>query len=122
MEQAMKREVGSVGNLMATGICILAMTVVMLSFMQCVALIQQKTGVNQLARKYILKMETVGFLTGRDQTLLCGELEQLGVEDIRLDESTLQQVNYGDPITLTIQGTLKGGYTFVETRASTAKN
>lgn len=118
----MKREAGNVGSLMATGICILAMTVVMLAFMQCVAVIQQKSGVNQLARKYILKMETVGYLTSQEQTRLQGELEQLGVEDIRLDGSTLHQVNYGDPIELTIQGTLKGGYSFEETRASTAKN
>ena len=107
---------------MTAGICILAMTVVMLSYMECVSLIHGKTEVNQLARKYILRMETVGYLTAEDKTALCQELDSMGVTEIDLSGTTLSQTSYGAPIYLQISGKLKGEYVFEERRVSTAKN
>lgn len=107
---------------MTAGICILAMTVVMLSYMECVCLIHGKTEANQLARKYILRMETVGYLTAEDKTSLCQELDSMGVTEIDLSGTTLSQTSYGTPIYLQISGKLKGEYVFEERRVSTAKN
>ncbi len=107
---------------MMTGICILAMTVVMLSYMESVELIHQKTEIGQLARKYILRMETVGYLTSADRTALCQELNGMGVTEINLEGTTLHEVNYGTQIILQINGKLEGKYVFEEKRASTAKN
>jgi len=118
----MKKKKGNVGELAATGICLLAMTVVMLSYLSNAGLIQQKTEVSQIARKYILRMETVGMLTDADRAALYGELGAAGITDLRLDGTTLWQVNYGDPIVLQIQGKLENGYEFTEKRVSTAKH
>lgn len=118
----MKQQRGNVGSLLTAGFCILAMTVVMLSYMESVSLIQQKTEVSQLARKYILRMETVGYLTMEDSTLLCQELAAAGVTEINLSGTTQSEVSYGLPVTLQISGKLKGEYRFEEKRTSTAKN
>lgn len=118
----MKKREGNVGDLLITGICILAMTVVMLAYMDSVELIQQKSQVGQLARKYILRMETVGYLTEEDRTALSQALTDLGVTEIDYADTTLSPVSFGEPITLRLQGKLKGVHAFEEHRASTAKN
>lgn len=118
----MKRHKGNVADLLITGICILAMTAVMLSYMHSVELIQQKTQVGQLGRKYILRMETVGYLTAEDRTALMQELSDLGVTQADCEGTTLSPVSFGEPIALRIRGKLKGEYAFEEYRASTAKN
>ena len=81
-----------------------------------------KTEISQLARKYILRMETVGYLTTEDNTSLCQELSAAGVTEINLSGTTQSEVSYGVPITLQISGKLKGEYLFEEKRTSTAKN
>ena len=118
----LRKNKGSVGNIMVTGLCLLAMTVVMLAYMDNVQLIQQKTEVSQLARKYILRMETVGYLTAGDRTMLTGELQVIGITDITYEGTTDNEVGYGEPITLQIKGKLRGQYDFTEKRVSTAKN
>ena len=118
----MKKCAGNIGDILTTGICILAMTAVMVSYMDSVALIQQKTQVGQIARKFILRMETIGYLTDADRTIMTAELEQAGVTEISYAGTTMSEVGYGEPITLKITGKLKEEYVFEEQRASTAKN
>lgn len=118
----MKKQSGNVADIMMTGICILSLTVVMLSYLESVSLIHQKAEVSQLARKYILRMETVGHLTSADRTSLYQELDAVGVTEIDLGGTTMNEVSYGSSITLQIAGKLKGEYLFEEKRLSTAKN
>lgn len=118
----MKKEEGNIGEFMAAGLCLLAMTAVMMAYLGCARLVQQKTQVSQIARKYILRMETVGMLTDEDRAALSSELEAAGVTMIRLEGSTVWQVNYGEPITLQIQGMMEERYEFTEKRVSTAKH
>lgn len=118
----MRQERGSIGDLMSAGICMLAMTVLMLSYMDNVWLIHQKTAVSQIARQYILRMETVGYLTEEDRIRLGRELEDAGVTGLELDGTTLSPVTYGDIITLEIRGRLGGEHDFEEKRISTAKH
>lgn len=117
-----RKQPGNIGDLLSTGLCILAMTVMMLSYMECTELIHQKTMAGQLARKYILRMETVGYLTEADSLALCGELKEIGVTQACLTGSTFQRAGYGTPVTLCIKGKLGGKYSFEEKRVSTAKN
>lgn len=118
----MSGQQGNVGDLMITGICMLAMTVVMLAYLDNVELLHQKDEMGQLARKYILKMETTGYLTAEDMFLLTEELETLGVTEIHYGGTTVNAVPYGDAITLQIQGKLRGEYACTEKRVSTAKH
>lgn len=117
----MKKEKGNVGDMLAVCICMLAMTALMAAYLGNVGLVFQKAAVAQLARKYILRMETVGELTAADRTALLQELDGLGATEITLDGTT-GRVSYGEPIELRIQGKLKEEYKFEEKRVSTAKN
>ena len=118
----MKKEKGTVADLMAAGLCMLAMTMVILSYMGNARLIGQKEQVSQIARKYILRMETQGVLTDADRIALIMELELAGVTDLRLDGTTMAPVGYGEQVVLMIQGKLGDEYEFEEKKVSTAKH
>lgn len=115
------RQSGSVANILVTGIFILAMAVVMMAFLEDVELIQQKADVDQLARRYILRMETTGGLTPEDREELLQELSGQGVTGADLTGTTLGESGYGAKIVLRIRGLLGGKYEFEERRVSTAK-
>lgn len=117
----MRKETGNVGDLIAVSLCMLAMTVLLTNYMDCVRLVQQKMEVGQIARKYILRMETFGFLSDADRLKLCVELDDAGVEDVQLAGTTTWQVSYGEEIILQIRGELRNGYEFTEKKVSTAK-
>lgn len=130
---------GSVVDVMSVGICVLAMTVLMLAYIGSIQLMNSKARIDQVARKYILRMETVGYLTENDRLEMTQELTALGATDLDYTGSTVNRVNYGSTITLEIRGKIPwrtvsvGGhlfdaaqeihlYDFEERRISTAKN
>lgn len=117
----MKKEEGNIGDLMAAGVCILLMTILLVSYIDSIRLINDKAEVNQIARKYILRMETEGVLTESDRLALNKELAEVGVSDISLEGTTIVRVGYGEAITLHIRGKLEENYAFEEKRVSTAK-
>lgn len=118
----MRQEKGTAGNLMSTGLCVLAMTMVMLAYMGNIQLIGQKMAVSQAARKYILKMEAAGYLEPADRTALLQELTDLGATQVDLSGTTMNRAGYGGPVCIHIQGKLGEIYEFEEKRVSTAKN
>lgn len=109
------------GNILITGIFMLAMTALMVRFLGEMQLIQTKAQVNQLARRYILCMETTGGLFPRDREALEQELSKLGVTELDLSGTTFEVSGYGAKIVLQIRGKLGGTYEFEERRVSTAK-
>ena len=113
---------GNIGDLLSVLLCILAMTIVMTTFLNLVQLVNQKTMVGQLARNYVLRMETVGYLKPEDETALRQELEGYGITEITLEGTTRTPVTYGAEITLCIAGKIGGEHVFVEKRVSTAKH
>lgn len=130
---------GSVADMLSVGICVIAMTVLMLAYMGSIQLLNSKLQIDQIARKYILRMETVGYLTGNDRLMMTQELAAIGATELDYSESTLNQVEYGSPIYLVIRGKIPGRevrtgsalfhepekeiwYEFEERRVSTAKN
>ncbi|MBQ8119115.1 MAG: hypothetical protein IJ147_13820 [Lachnospiraceae bacterium] len=117
----MKKEPGTVANIMVTGIFILSMTVLMIAFLDDMHLIQQKMEVNQIIRRYILRMETTGYLDDADRAGLLTELSEQEVAEIDLGGTTIDQVGYGERIVLEVSGKLGGQYAFWEKKSSTAK-
>lgn len=117
-----KKHPGNVGELLTMGLCVLALTVVLLSYMENVQVIGVKTAVGQLARGYLLKMETVGYLEEQERVRLTAELEALGLTEINYEGSTLEPVGYGNRITIYIRGRWGEQYEIQEQRVSTAKN
>ena len=67
--------------------------------------ISDKWGMRQVAREYILIMETEGYLNTSDQQSLRLELEGYGLHHISLSGTTTSEVDYGDRIYLSISGT-----------------
>lgn len=138
-EQIWKKRKGNVVDVLTVGIFVLGMTVLMIAYLGNIRLMEQKDEISQIARKYILRMETVGYLTGNDRVQMSQELSVLGAENLDFTGTTMNQVNYGEPIVLVIRGTISGQnvivsgellgsvfeekqYTFEERRMSTAKN
>ena len=117
-----KKEPGNIGELLTMGLCVLVLTVVMLSYMENVQMIGKKAAIGQLARGYLLKMETVGCLEAPDRVRLTAELEALGLTEIDYAGSTMEPAGYGNRITLQIHGKLGGQYEITEKRVSTAKH
>ena len=113
---------GSIGDLLSVLLCILAMTIVMTTFLSLVQLVNQKTMVGQLARNYVLRMETVGYLRAEDEAALRQELEGYGITEISLEGTTRTPVTSGAEITLRIAGKIGGEHAFEEKRVSTAKH
>ena len=111
------KQPGNIGELLTMGMCVLALTVVMLNYLQNVQLLQAKENVGQLARAYLLKMETVGYLEPAEQAHLTA-----GLTEIDYEGSTLEPAGYGERIILQIHGKLGGHYEIREKRVSTAKN
>lgn len=117
-----KCEKGNVADIMAAGLCMLAMTAVMLAYMGNARLVYQRSQIGQIARKYILQMETTGELTDADRAMLTQELTQVGVTELDLDGTTVGRAAYGDTIVLVIRGKIEGEYEFEEKKVSTAKH
>lgn len=113
---------GSIGDLLSVGLCILAMLAVMMAFMDCAGLVHKKTMISQLARSYILRMETMGYLTQEQEEELRRRLETEGMSQIDLAGTTKEPVGYGGEIVLKISGKIGGGYDLEEKRVSTAKH
>lgn len=133
-----KKSPANVMNLVTIGMAILAVSIVVMVYLQCTELMLLKLEVSQVSRKYILKMETEGYLTYENQNQLLLELKALGIKNIELSGTTLYPVAYGDTIVLRIKGNIPAnmikqdevwnGKTEVrlleleEKRVSTAKN
>ena len=61
---------------------------------------------NQIARAYMLEMETIGCLQSADMDALRGDLEQEGLGNVNLMGTTTSPVGYGEQIELVIEGDL----------------
>ena len=67
--------------------------------------ISDKWGMRQVAREYLLIMETEGYLSSADQANMIAELESYGLYNISLSGTTTSEVEYGERIYLCINGT-----------------
>lgn len=70
-------------------------------------LFRDREAMNQVARAYLLKMETTGYLPAETLTELQKALEECGLEDINFAGTSTQPVLYGTPIYLNITGKIK---------------
>lgn len=133
----MKKRKGSVMDIMSIFIMIIAITVITMAYMNSLQLISQKQEISQLTRKYILRMETVGYLTYADRITLLNSLTNIGASNVYFTGTTTSKVKYGEEITLSVTGKIKGkeksgglidaifqtqSYNFKEVRISTAKH
>ena len=68
--------------------------------------IDKSSALNQVTRKYMLRMEADGYLTQENKNAMVLELQTLGVEGVDLTGTSLTDVGYGNQVTLNVKGTL----------------
>lgn len=102
------KQEGSVLDFLSVCICVLAMSIVVTAYFYCSDLLLCKGQVSQVARCYILKMETLGCLTESDKNQMLAELQSIGLQGIDLTGSTINPVEYGDSVILHIRGKIRG--------------
>ena len=104
----MKKKCGNVMDFLTVLITILALSVLFTAYMECTNLMMKKQEIGQISRKYILKMETEGYLTESTKNTLIRELKEAGLQQIELSGTTLSPVAYGDPVCLKVKGVIAG--------------
>ena len=100
-----KKANGVIENMLVALIGIVMITAFLVIIFGAFSGINDKWGMRQTAREYLLIMETEGYLTPADQASLIAELESEGLYNISLSGTTTSQVGYGDRIYLCITGT-----------------
>ena len=70
-------------------------------------MIRDREKINQIARAYLLEMETLGYLPNDEKLQLQNSLEECGLMDISFAGTTLSAAEYGDMIRLVVSGTMK---------------
>ena len=130
---------GNIMDFLSVGIALLAITIIVMASFYSMGLMLRKLEISQVARKYILVMETRGYMTEEVRQQLLEELQGIGLAQIDLSGTTSQPVPYGDTIMLKIRGRVNGNvlemeenmwsagfrtqnYYVEEIRMSTAKN
>ena len=100
-----KKEASIIENMLVT----LLMSIIVCAFLVVIfgafSGISDKWGMRQVAREYLLIMETEGYLSEADRANLIDELESYGLYNISLSGTTVSEVDYGDRIYLCISGT-----------------
>lgn len=96
-------------DFLTAGLVIIAIVVVVSASFHSMELMVKKLEVSQIARKYILVMETQGCLSETDRVEMLAELTTAGIKNIDISGTTLNPVDYGEEITLCICGYVSGG-------------
>lgn len=98
----MKKRKGNVVDILPSIVLILAAILLVGTFINLYGILTINEEVKQLSRKYMLTMETMGYLDPASRTKLEQELSALNVTDIDLSGSTLTDAGYGNTIILNI--------------------
>lgn len=86
---------------------IAAISVLSLMYLSYMSDYDKKEAADQLAREYILRMETEGYLSLSEAYSFVSDLNSLGFEEISLSGTTMSDAGYGNQITLMVSAVLK---------------
>ncbi|MDR2043213.1 MAG: hypothetical protein LBQ15_02385 [Clostridium sp.] len=106
MGRWMRKRQGSAMDVLPPVVCMLALSIVMLAYLNIMELVNRREDVGQIARQYILRMETAGCLGPQDRAAMLHALAEAGLESVTLDGTTLSGAGYGNPVVLCISGEL----------------
>lgn len=106
--QKLKRDNGSTASsILPNFFCIVVVLVFVMLFTSWVANVDRRENLNQICRKYILQMETTGYLTTEMANNLTNELMTAGMTSVTIEsDTTREQVDFGADIFLKISGTM----------------
>ena len=99
-----RKDKGILDQFLPAIIVIVLLAVLWTGSMISASTIDRSTDIQQVARTYLLKMETDGYLTEENRNLLLSDLAALDMEQIDLTGTTITDVGYGNRIDLDIRG------------------
>ena len=99
-----RKDKGILDQFLPAIIVIVLLAVLWTGSMISASTIDRSTDIQQVARTYLLKMETDGYLTEENRNLLLSDLAALDMEQIDLTGTTITDVGYGNRIDLVIRG------------------
>ena len=100
------------GSAVVPRFLVLIITVVVVSmlavqFVGYIKVMDIKDEISLTMRKYIIRMETTGYLADDDKKSMLEELNEIGVTGVDFSGTTMHEVEYGNIIDLHITGKLK---------------
>ena len=101
-----QKDKGMMEHFLPAMVTIVFMGILWFGSMVTASNIDKSSALNQVTRKYMLRMEADGYLTEENKTAMVSELQALGVEGADLTGTSLTDAGYGNPVTLQIKGTL----------------
>lgn len=102
-----KKDDGSFMSMASIIMTILFVGLLLIAFTSWMSNINRKTELDSIARKYMLAMETTGYLTNSQEQAMTIELEEAGLNNVIYTGSTMVKQSYGSEITLSITGDMK---------------
>lgn len=85
-------------------ISIMAITLICLYNISATGILNSKSDVNMIMRKYIIRMESEGYLTPEDESGMIEELKACGMTNIDISGTTRNEVEYGETVYLYVKG------------------
>jgi len=102
----MKKDKGSIVSIVPVIFAIVGVAIMLLFYIGWMENVSKKDEARQIGRKYILMMESKGYLDGTMESSLRAELATVGVSNISLSGTTTSDAGYGHSIVLNISGDL----------------
>lgn len=122
--QKLKRDRGDTFNaILPNLVCVIVVMVLVTLFTSWIANVEHRENLNHICRKYILQMESTGYLSRDMQADLLAELKNAGMTEVNIvaptqveTTSTTNQVDFGEDVYLMVKGKMRT-FDFDATRA-----
>lgn len=103
-----EKEEGStvISKFLVVIITIVVVAMLAVQYISYVKVLDIKDEISITMRKYIIRMETMGYLTDDNKESMLQELNAIGVSNVDFSGTTISEVPYGDTIDLHITGKL----------------
>lgn len=102
-----EKKYGSMMKLLPVLLAMAAMAAVTALYVTYMSDYDKREYADQIAREYILKMETQGYLSEAMKNNLISDLSNVGFDNINLQGTTMTKAEYGDEIVLMINAHLE---------------
>jgi len=103
----LKKKEGNVIDYSIVFIALLVSFFIILVSMDITKLRSDENDIDNIGRRYLLVLETKGYLPTEEQTSLINELQGVGVTNINIVGTTTSKVGYGNDVFLKVVGNKK---------------
>lgn len=99
-----RKDMGTLDQFLPAIVVIVLLAVLWTGSMVTASNIDRSNAIHQVARTYLLQMETDGYLTETNKVQMLSDLAKLDMVGIDLSGTTVTDVGYGNQIRLVIKG------------------